>query len=292
MMRKMMTAICLGAVLALSTAAFAETEGEASAPQTGTEAAAEEEIKTIGTREEGAYEVRVKNATGRDIIKVAIRKEGEVEFSTQLLSEEDVFLADEERILCFKGEDAAETENAADAEAQAAEAEDAQKTDEAAEEEKVITPAYDLQITFKDDNSTAEIHAFPFTDAESAEIWAQDGVAFLKYMSKINKAEVDTKEAEIAIRDQAVAGALKAQPAQEAASGTAQTSENSDSQSSGQSYSYEEPAYEPVYEEPAYDEPVYEEPDYDEPSYDEPSYDEPADDEGGEDPCLEDGLTF
>ena len=48
--------------------------------------------------------------------------------------------------------------------------------------------------------STAELHAFPFEDIEKGEICYEDDVAYLTYTSVASKEELNTKEAELAVK--------------------------------------------------------------------------------------------
>ena len=263
---KLITAVCLSTMLLTQTAVFAESTDT---KDTAAESTAAEK-KTLGTKEEGAYEVEVKNATGREIAKVAIRKSSETEYDKSLMEEGDVFAVDEVRVLYFKP-----------AESEEAKAEEA-KAEETKEDEKVITPSYDIQITFKDDNTSLAIHQFPFEDVEgTANLVATDGVAFLMYKSKANKsAEVSTQEQEKAAYE--IEAKAKAE-AEETAAGESAPAAEAVQEAPAEEY-YEEPVYEEYNEEPVYEE-YYEEPVYEDYSGD-------GGDGGGEDGCLEDGLTF
>ena len=143
---------------------------------------------------------------------------------------------------------------------------------ESAGDEKLLTPAYDIRITFGDDGSTVTLHSFPFGDIAKGDLLAADGVGYLNYESVNTKSVIDTKAAELAIVAQQVADAQAAAEAEAAAAAAA----------------------EQTYEEPVYEEPYYEEPSYEEPSYEEPSYDEGGSGEevGGGDGCLDGGLVW
>lgn len=212
-------------------------------------------LKTLGTKAEGAYEVQLKNATTRPISGVAIKSSEEADFTTQLLGEGDTFAADEERMLYYLPAAAATPTPA-----------------ESAGDEKLLTPAYDIRITFGDDGSTVTLHSFPFGDIAKGDLLAADGVGYLNYESVNTKSVIDTKAAELAIVAQQVADAQAAAEAEAAAAAAA----------------------EQTYEEPGYEEPYYEEPSYEEPSYEEPSYDEGGSGEavGGGDGCLDGGLVW
>lgn len=74
--------------------------------------------------------------------------------------------------------------------------------------EKELTSGYDIQLTFED-NSTAELHSFPFEDIKKGEI-CFDEVAYVKYTSVSSKDKVETKEAELAIKTEKEAEAKAA----------------------------------------------------------------------------------
>ena len=95
-----------------------------------------------------------------------------------MMKDSDVFAADEERVLYYDATEAI----AANA---------AEETDS----DKVLTPEYTIQLTFSDD-TTAELHQFPFDDVEAAEIHWEDEIAYLVYTSVSSQTEVNTKEAE------------------------------------------------------------------------------------------------
>ncbi len=70
------------------------------------------------------------------------------------------------------------------------------------DDEKVLEQGYDVQLTFEDD-STAELHAFPFGDIEKGDLCYADDVAYLTYTSIESKEQIDTKEAELAVKQAA-----------------------------------------------------------------------------------------
>ncbi len=219
----------------------------------------EPELKTIGREAEGEniFKVALRNSTGKAIMGFAVKEMSMEEYPDSLLEGEDVFADGEERILYYDATEALAANEETNSEDMNA---------------PVVTPGYDIQMTF-DDGETAELHGFPFGDAEEAEIHMGEEVAYITYTSAMDGGEVSTEEAEISAKQ------LKEQAEAEEA--------------------YEEPVYEepaPVYQEPA---PVYEEP---APVYEEPApvYEEPAPAAppaeapaaGGDDACLTDGLTY
>ena len=83
-------------------------------------------------------------------------------------------------------------------------------------DEKVLEQGYDVQLTFEDD-STAELHAFPFGDIEKGDLCYADDVAYLTYTSIESKEQIDTKEAELAVKQAAEQKAAEEAAAQAAA---------------------------------------------------------------------------
>lgn len=144
----------------------------------------QEQLKTIGTEENADGKVTLKNATGKEIAGVSIKYTGDEAYPENMLADGDVFEADESRILCY--------------------------TKPKAEE------AYDVQLTFAD-ATTAELHSFPFEDIEDGEILYADDVAYVSYTSLKTKEKVETKEAELAIREQQARVAEEEAAAQKAA---------------------------------------------------------------------------
>ena len=247
----------------------------------------EEEIKVLGTKTKDCFEVKMKNCTTRLITGVAVKKLEDTQFSDNLLEEEELFDRDETRILYYNpdpdAEPVDETEEATEEEAEEAaetvdeEAAEAADAEAAADADEMLTyEGYDIQITFQEDGANLVLHSFPFEDMTECELYAEDGVVFLRYESLATGEAVDTKEAQISIMLEEQAAAAAAQEAQKAQQAAAQSS-------SGQTYQ------EPVYEEPVYEEPVYQEPVYEEPVYEEPA---PAEPSGGDDVCLDGGLVY
>lgn len=145
-----------------------------------TEAPTEPAMKIIGEKAEGEfiYSVKLKNKTGKEIIGFAIKDSSKNEFSDNMLKNDDNFAKDEEQVLYYDAAEAVSA-NAADL----------------TDSDKVLTPEYTIQLTFSD-GTAAELHQFPFDDAESAEIHSEDNIAYLVYTSVSSKTNVNTKEAE------------------------------------------------------------------------------------------------
>ncbi len=152
------------------TPAPTETPAEEPAP----EPEAEEDLAYVGTPEEGGYEVKARNMTGENIKGVAVREQGdEAGFGENLMAENDLYVFEQARKLCFKPKDA-----------------------EGDAERK-----FDIQLTFQDDTRHI-LHDFPFGRIKECEIYYEDDVVFLTYEDDITGAPVTTKAAEIAAADE------------------------------------------------------------------------------------------
>ena len=151
----------------------------------------EPELKTIGKEDKEAFKVEIKNATGKTIKGIAIKQTDEESYSENMLEDGDVFTDQESRNLYYKAPEDTTKETEENTEDMAAESEKAQ--------EKELEQGYDIQLIFEDD-STAELHAFPFEDIENGEICYEDDVAYLTYTSVASKEELNTKEAELAVK--------------------------------------------------------------------------------------------
>ena len=152
----------------------------------------EPELKTIGKEDKEAFKVEIKNATGKTIKGIAIKQTDEESYPENMLEDGDVFTDQESRNLYYKAPEDTTKETEENTEDMAAESEKAP--------EKELEQGYDIQLTFEDD-STAELHAFPFEDIEKGEICYEDDVAYLTYTSVASKEELNTKEAELAVKE-------------------------------------------------------------------------------------------
>ena len=154
----------------------------------------EPELKAIGQEDKEAFKVEVKNATGKNIKGVAIKLTDEDAYPENMLEEGDVFADQESRNLYYKALEKNENEDVT---------EEFETTEnDGTDDEKVLEQGYDVQVTFEDD-STAELHAFPFGDIEKGDLCYADDVAYLTYTSIESKEQIDTKEAELAVKQAA-----------------------------------------------------------------------------------------
>ena len=168
----------------------------------------EPELKTIGQEDKEAFKVEVKNATGKNIKGVAIKLTDEEAYPENMLEEGEIFADQESRNLYYKALEKNENEDVT---------EESETTEnDGTEDEKVLEQGYDVQLTFEDD-STAELHAFPFGDIEKGDLCYADDVAYLTYTSIESKEQIDTKEAELAVKQAAEQKAAEEAAAQAAA---------------------------------------------------------------------------
>lgn len=168
----------------------------------------EPELKAIGQEDKEAFKVEVKNATGKNIKGVAIKLTDEDAYPENMLEEGDVFADQESRNLYYKALEKNENEDVT---------EESETTEnDGTGDEKVLEQGYDVQLTFEDD-STAELHAFPFGDIEKGDLCYADDVAYLTYTSIESKEQIDTKEAELAVKQAAEQKAAEEVAAQAAA---------------------------------------------------------------------------
>ena len=227
------------------------------------------EVKVIGEKKDGDYEVTLKNSTGKEVKSICIEmdKEG---FGENLLKEDDAFADGEERVLYV--------------------------TPKEMKDQK--PPVYDIELTFQDDTKSV-LHTFPFGDADEAEILLSDGVAYIKFMSLSLKKEHNTLEHEktlVPAKADAPAESAPAANQAPAASGTESYSYEPDN--SGYDYSYDDGSYYDNSYDYDYD---Y---GYDDSSYADYDYDYSGDSAGGSDTagtdsgaapadgCIDDGVIL
>lgn len=176
------------------TTAAETTEAE---EETTAKAQEEEVLKTIGVEGSGDdwYCVRLKNSTGKDITGVSVRSTGEEEFPENMLTEDEVFAVREERLLYYDASKAAS---------------------EVTEDDKLLTPGYDIRLTFSDETEVV-LHAFPFGDLEEGSICCitKEWIGFVRYFSLSSGEKVTTKDAEVFIRQSEEAAREEERLAQE-----------------------------------------------------------------------------
>lgn len=177
-------------------------------------AAASTELKTIGTVADGenVQVVNLTNSTGKAIKGFAVKYDAQEDFGDNMLADGDVFANGEERNVYYDTTEAIEAASA-DVSAESAE------TD----------PSYTVLLTFEDD-STAEVHNFPFEDSKDLTLLTDGTIYYIEYTKDSTGESLSTQQDELTIYD-----AAKAAEAAEAEA--AQESYNSDSGNSGESES-------------------------------------------------------
>ncbi|GCA66421.1 hypothetical protein KGMB01110_08570 [Mediterraneibacter butyricigenes] len=224
-----------------------------------------EEYKSIGDDSvKDAWKVQIKNSLGQDVTGVSVKASTEEAYPENMLKDSDTFKKDETRNLFYKP-----SEEAAAA--------------QATEGGKELPTEYSVQLTLAD-GSTVELHAFPFEDMKEGEVKTKDGIAYLEYKSNDGE-EVNTYDAEKAVKDQAdaeAAAAAEAQAQQEAeaaAQAEAAAAAASQSQSSGSSQNYSNSnsggSSQSTYTEPAA-----------------PAQDNSGSSDDSNQGCVDDGLTY
>ncbi len=181
-------------------------------------AKAAEELITIGTQSENSYEVKLTNKTGKDIKGLYVKTTSQTEFADNLIAENVIWENDKKADIFYAEKKAEDDTASVDT---AGEVESASSSKEFALED-----GYDIKLVFSDDTEYV-LHAFPCDDIEEGEVYIEstENVAYLKYTSISTKEAVETKEAEIATKqnnEAAAAAAAAAQEAQTAADAQAQ----------------------------------------------------------------------
>ena len=294
MKNKIVAALCIGMLSTSLIMSGCSSNKQEKEPETKTETVKEEEqLKTIGEKTENVYEVTLKNSTTKEITGVSIKLTDDEKYPENMLKDSDTFKKDESRILYYAKTDAADTK---DTDTKNQDSKD--NSAEGSSDEKVLEEGYDIQITFAD-KTTVELHSFPFGDIEEGEILYADDVAYISYTSVKTKEKMDTKDAELAVKEQkkkaeeekkkaAEEAAAKKKPEEEAAAKKAaeEAAAAQAAEEAAQQETYDEPEqqWEEEVQEP---EPVQEEP------QEEWSGDQSIDsDDGGSDGCIDDGLVY
>lgn len=154
-----------------------------------------EEYQVIGNESEDAYNVLITNNMGQDITGIAIKTSDKENYPANMLKTDEVFKNGDKAELFYVSEstDQNETANA---------------------DEKALNIGYNIEITLAD-KTVYQLNTFDFDDIkEEVELCLEDDVAFVKYISKTDDAEVSTKELELSVKAQKAA---QEQAAQEAA---------------------------------------------------------------------------
>lgn len=153
-----------------------ETEAE----DKDTTAKKKENLKTVGEKKDGCIAFKLRNATSKKIIGLAIKTADETEFTENMMEEDDSFELKEKKRIYFSKE----TEENAE-----------ENTDETAEDK---APTYDMRITFEDGTS-ADVHGIVLEDLRTLTIREKDGIVYGTYKLKSTKEKKTTYDTEKAI---------------------------------------------------------------------------------------------
>ena len=185
-MRKTLATLTFIAALALAgcgsvtqSADVAQTTTATTTSQTTTETttSSDKEYKLIGKKAEGSsvFVLDLENKTGNDIISFQVKAESEKDYPANMLDEKDPFLKNEKRKLYYvptKVSDIVYEDS-----------------------DKVSSLQYSIKLVFADKKEVV-LHNFPFGSLDSAEIFLEKNIGYIKYTSKLTNEKVDTKEAE------------------------------------------------------------------------------------------------
>lgn len=149
-----------------------ETE-ETEAEDKDTTAKKKENLKTVGEKKDGCIAFKLRNATSKKIIGLAIKTADETEFTENMMEEDDSFELKEKKRIYFSKE----TEENAE-----------ENTDETAEDK---APTYDMRITFEDGTS-ADVHGIVLEDLRTLTIREKDGIVYGTYKLKSTKEKKTT----------------------------------------------------------------------------------------------------
>ena len=298
MKNKIVAALCISMLSTSLIMSGCSSNKQEKEPETKTETVKEEEqLKTIGEKTENAYEVTLKNSTTKEITGVSIKLTDDEKYPDNMLKDSDTFKKDESRILYYAKTDAADTK---DTDTKDQDSKDSSKDSsaESSSDEKVLEEGYDIQITFAD-KTTAELHSFPFGDIEEGEILYADDVAYISYTSVKTKEKMDTKDAELAVKEQKKKAEEEKKKAAEEAAAKKKAEEEAAAKKAAEeaaaAQAAEEAAQQDTYDEPEqqWEEEVQEpEPVQEEPQEDWGGDQSTDSDDGGSDGCIDDGLVY
>ena len=164
MKKKLLMALLVG-VLAVpsSVSCFAAESTDAAAADSD-----EEEETEVGEKKDGCIAFKLRNATSKKIIGLAIKTADETEFTENMMEEDDSFELKEKKRIYFSKE----TEENAE-----------ENTDETAEDK---APTYDMRITFED-GASADVHGIVLEDLRTLTIREKDGIVYGTYKLKSTK---------------------------------------------------------------------------------------------------------
>ncbi|EWM53902.1 hypothetical protein [Ruminococcus flavefaciens] len=138
---------------------------------------ASEELKLIGKKASGSdvFVLDLENKTGKDIASFTVKAETEDKYPDNMLDEKDPFVKGEKRKLYYVPKKVSDVVHG--------------------DSDKISNLQYTVKLVFTD-KKEAVLHNFPFDDLDSAEIYLEKEIAYIKYTSKLTKEKIDTKPAE------------------------------------------------------------------------------------------------
>lgn len=167
------------------------------------------EYQIIGNKSEEAYQILITNNMGQDITGIAIKTSDKEEYPANMLKTDEVLKKEDTAKLFYTQE---KTEAA----------------DEVTESDaKAINVLYNVEITLKD-GKVYELNTFEFEDVkEEIQLCVEDDLAYIKYTSNTDDAEISTKEFELGVKVQKEAEEQAAKEQEAAVEETAQTNDAS-----------------------------------------------------------------
>lgn len=217
------------------------------------------EQRIIGKPSEDALELLVENATGSDIVEVAIKESSQEEYGDPLITKKDT-IEDGETVLVYipqsvlgnkdasnsevdasdEGKDAAESASQSDTETDASTEDASSHIDDI-----VLRTLYNIELTL-DDDTVVELHNINLDELDEVAIClSDDGLAYIEYENDKGKKEstLETeralKEAAQAEAEAAAAAEAQAQAEAEAAAAQAQAEAEAAAAASVPSYQYD-----------------------------------------------------
>lgn len=266
-MKYLLLALCLCSVLA-GCGKKEEAEGEGKDQEKVQKEKAEKEEKEeyliIGNKTADAYDILLKNNTGKDITGIAIKTSDKTEYPANMMKSSDVLKKGETAELFYTPEEAVKdekTKGEAPADTEGGSEDQTAADDTAAEgnnADAAINVIYNVQVTLAD-GTKIELSSLGFDDIkEEAELCYEDEVCFVKYVSKASGDSVSTKEQELGAKVQKEAQAAEKKAAEEKAAAEKKAAE------AAAQAAQQQPAPQPSSAAPAsggnYSEPVYTEP--------------------------------
>lgn len=159
--------------------------------------------RAIGTQDAQAFSVILTNSTGKDITGISIKSSGEKKYPSSIVSKNEPVAQGETIQLFYTPANTQDDESI--------------KTNPNDKDTAVaMSVAYDIRLTVAD-KSVLELYDFGFQDIEEAELCLEDGVVFVKYMSKSTGESVSTKNAQIAAKEKQEQDAKKSDEAKKSA---------------------------------------------------------------------------